>query len=254
MELKDMIRTLRISGNLTQKDVGKALDVSTVTVQNWEKGTKIPSTKAVISMCRLFGISSDELLGLRMSERNDIQFSKEELKLIETYRMLDPVGKKAVNSVCRIESTRYMREETKKYNIRMIPQYYTPAAAGTSVPVDGEDYEMIPADDAPYNADFAVRIQGNSMSPIIEDGDTVYVSRNTELVNGDVGIFCVDGAMYCKQLFADGDGNVTLVSANPDLSHTNVYIGAESGSSLTVYGKVLTGYRPDLPDYLFEED
>lgn len=254
MEIKDKIKSLRVSKGLTQKDVGSKIGVSVVTIQNWENGVKTPSTNAIISICQLFNVSSDELLGIKVSECNNIlAFSKEEMKLVETYRGLDRFGRMAVNSICKVENARSECAKTERERpVRLLRKYYTPAAAGYSVPIDGEDYEMIPADDAPYNADFAVGIQGNSMSPIIEDGDVVYVSSNVELRNGDIGIFCVDGAMYCKQLYADDKGNVTLVSANPDLRHTNVFIGADYGSTLTVYGKVLTGYRTELPDYIFE--
>lgn len=254
MELKDRIRNLRISSHMTQKDLGDRVNVSVVTVQNWESGAKTPSTKAIIAMCEIFSVTSDELLGIRFSNDRIMEdYSVKERRLIDIYRCLDPIGKKAVDSLCRIESARREYSQRMAVPMRFIKKYYTPAAAGTAAPIDGEDYEMIPADDAPAGAVFAVGIQGNSMYPIIEDGDTVYVSGDTELVNGDIGIFCVDGAMYCKQLYLDGSENITLVSANPELRHTNVYIGADSGSSFTACGKVLTGRRYDLPSYLTEE-
>ena len=109
---------------------------------------------------------------------------------------------------------------------------------------------MILVDDSvPYDADFAVGIQGNSMLPYIHDGDTVYVKRDCDLRIGDVGIFCVDGAMFCKQYYIDEGRNLTLVSANPRLRHTNVHISADSGSSVQCYGKVLLDQRITLPDY-----
>ena len=112
---------------------------------------------------------------------------------------------------------------------------------------------MILVDDSvPYDADFAVGIQGNSMLPYIHDGDTVYVKRDCELKIGEVGIFCVDGAMYCKQYYIDEERNLTLVSANPRLRHTNVHVCAESGSSVQCYGKVLLDQRITLPDYFLE--
>mgnify|MGYP000706428936 CR=1 FL=1 len=70
----------------------------------------------------------------------------------------------------------------------------------------------------PEEADYAVYIQGNSMYPYIHDGDMVYVKKDAELSVGDVGIFCVDGAMYCKQYYLDDNNNLVLVSANPESS------------------------------------
>ena len=77
------------------------------------------------------------------------------------------------------------------------------AAAGFAAPVFGEDYTLIPVEgDVPMGAELAVRIQGDSMTPYIADGSIVYVNHDP-LQNGDVGIFCVDGDMLCKQYCRD---------------------------------------------------
>ena len=111
---------------------------------------------------------------------------------------------------------------------------------------------MILVDDSvPSDADFAVGIQGNSMYPYIHDGDTVFVKKDCELEIGDVGIFCVDGAMYCKQYYVDEYHNLILVSANPRLKNTNVFVANDSDTEVQCYGKVLLDSRIALPDYLF---
>lgn len=89
------------------------------------------------------------------------------------------------------------------------------------------------------------------MYPYIQDGDTVYVKKDCELSIGDVGIFCVDGAMYCKQYYIDKDKNLTIVSVNPRLRNTNIHIGADSEASVRCYGKVLLDCQIELPDYMF---
>ena len=76
-----------------------------------------------------------------------------------------------------------------------------------------EDFTYIPADESvPRGADFAVRIQGDSMEPYIHDESVVYVNRDP-LADGDVGIFCVDGAMLCKQYHRDALGMTYLFSS-----------------------------------------
>lgn len=91
------------------------------------------------------------------------------------------------------------------------------------------------------------------MYPYIHDGDMVYVKKDAELSVGDVGIFCVDGAMYCKQYYLDDNNNLVLVSANPELRYTNIFVSADSGRSVKACGKVLLKEKIDLPDYLFED-
>lgn len=262
MDVHNKIKALRLQNDMTQKDFAHSMGVSVVSIQCWENGSKKPSMSAIISIAKIFKVTTDYLLGVNQSRDYEIpMLSNAEHKLLSNFRMLDDHGKKVVETVCGLEKSRIISEEQYAENViefpektsnpnRYIPRYTTPSAAGSSVPLDGDDFEMILVDSSvPYDADFAVGIQGNSMMPYIHDGDTVYVKRDCELNIGDVGIFCVDGAMYCKQYFVDSEGSLTLVSANPRLKHTNVYVSADSGSSVQCYGKVLLGRRIALPDY-----
>ena len=79
------------------------------------------------------------------------------------------------------------------------------------------------------------------------------VKKTSDLDIGDVGIFSVDGAMYCKLYYIDEHRNLTLVSANPELKRSNVYVSAESSSEVMCCGKVLLNEPVPFPDYFLEE-
>lgn len=260
MGIQERIKSLRVQKSVTQKQLADSVGVSVVSVQGWESGAKTPSLKAAIGIAEFFGVSCDYLFGASTRHKTEFAlYSISEKHLVDNYRSLDSFGRKTVDMVCRIERERVESSSSlrvikngEEIHHRMIPRFYTPSAAGVSVPTDGYDYELIDADSVPEEADFAVGIQGNSMFPYISDGDTVYVQKNTDIRIGDIGIFCVDGAMYCKQYYIDCDGNLTLVSANPKLRHTNVSVSADGGSSVVCYGKVL-GVTAELPEYFLEQ-
>ena len=265
METCDRLKALRMNLGLTQKELGEQLGISTVSIHHWEAGTKNPSVPAIIALAQIFGVTTDYLLGVESTqEKLSYPMNTDEVSLLSAYRVLDSYGRNAVDTICRIEKARVESVRITpvcKSNIisldkkpaRYIPRYTTPSAAGYSVPLDGDDFEMILVDDdVPNDADFAVCIQGESMYPYIKDGDTVYVKKDCELYTGDVGIFCVDGAMYCKQYYIDDNRNITLVSANQKLRSTNVYISADSGASVKCYGKVLLDTQIEMPSYMFE--
>lgn len=268
MDFGQRLKNLRLEQNLTQQELATAVGVSVIAVRNWERGTKKPAMDAIIALARELKITTDGLLNVSTTgiPRRSIILSPEEKKLLKIYQSLDSHGKKAVDMICALEKERLDTFEQssltvkadfvpKKARERYIPRYTTPSAAGYNVPLDGADFEMILVDgNVPSDADYAVNIQGNSMYPYINDGDMVYVKKDEKLSNGDVGIFCVDGAMYCKQLYVDNERNLTLVSANPDLRKSNIYVSADSETSVKVCGKVLLGRRIDLPDYLFEDE
>ena len=263
MEFNERLKVLRTQASITQKQLGESIGVSVLTIRNWETGTKLPSMPAIISLSKIFHTSSDFLLGLKSDvPLKSLPITTAEARLLSDYRELDLFGKKAVDTICSLEKAR-VSEESKKKIVdfkehisakRYIPKYTIPSAAGFSVPIDDDEYEMIPVDGTiPFDADFAVEAHGNSMAPYIHDGDTVFVKKDCELNIGDVGIFIVNGARYCKQYYIDEERNLTLVSANPEMRESNVYVDAESDTTVVCCGKVLLPVDIPLPAYFLEE-
>ena len=266
MDFGQRLKGLRLERGYTQQQLSSAVGVSVVALRSWEKNTKKPAMDTLLSLGRTLSVSMDTLLDFQLgnASKSSLVLSSAEKGLLKNYRALDDHGKKVVDTLCAIEAERVSIQQRpvprKVINIeearaaRYIPHFTSPSAAGVAAPIDVADFGMMLADDSvPDAADFAVDIQGNSMEPYIHDGDTVYVRRDAELSIGDVGIFCVDGAMYCKQYYLDSERNLILVSANPDLRNSNVYVAADSDRSVAVCGKVLLGRRIELPDYLFED-
>ena len=87
------------------------------------------------------------------------------------------------------------------------------------------------------------------MLPYIKDGDLVYVRRDVPLEEFDVGIFYVDGDVYCKQWCVDYSGTLRLLSANPQRQSANISIPKDSGRSCVCFGKVLLPKRLPRPTY-----
>ena len=173
-----------------------------------------------------------------------------ERTLLEKYRSLSPIGRDTVRSVTdalcdyRDELT---EERGGKREPRLIPLYNSPAAAGYAAPVLDEDFTYIPADESvPRGADFAVRIQGDSMEPYIHDKSVVYVNRDP-LADGDVGIFCVDGAMLCKQYHRDALGMTYLFSLNRARADADVVLTSTGTRSLACFGRVMLPHRLAVP-------
>lgn len=54
-------------------------------------------------------------------------------------------------------------------------------------------------------ADYAVKISGKSMEPTIQDQSIVFVQDVEELLDGDIGLFVVEGEVMCKRYREDGE-------------------------------------------------
>lgn len=260
----DTLKAARLEHGLTQQELASLVGVTTVCVGNWERGARKPTMDALCEISRALAVSVDSLLSLQ-APWNTSSLSGQEETLLRNYRNLDAHGRRMVDTVCSLEVERAAGSEKPsrktvlqfpvKTRERLIPRYTSsPSAAGANAPLDGAEFEMIVADESvPMDADYAIYVSGRSMEPYIHDGDMVYVDKDAELSVGDVGIFCVDGALYCKQYYRDNEDNLVLASANPELRDTNIVIPPDSGQAVNVCGKVLLGKRIGLPGYLTEE-
>lgn len=245
MDFTKRLKARRQTLGLTQYDLGDLIGVTPVTIGNWERGARQPSFDLLPKLAGALHTTIDSLIGYDIKPYE----SESEKHLIEKYRQLDVHGKRLVRIVCDEEYKRIAPvgdnttivtiEKPLKHN-RYIPFYLTPPAAGISVPLEGDEFEMILADDSvPAEADYAVRISGDSMEPYIKNGSIVFVKEVSELNDGDIGIFCVDGAMYCKQYHIDDSKNLHLLSLNPERVDANVFVSKDSSASVKCCGKIL---------------
>lgn len=271
MNFRESLKSFRIKQDMTQQQLAARIGVRPESIGNWERGTRQPSFEYLVKLAVALDTSVDTLLGHIQNGCAAKAVDVKAEELIRKFKQLDPHGKQVVEMVCNMELERvrpkitanatavpHERHERQRVSARKparrkryLPYYSSAAAAGVAAPLEGSDFEMLLVDDTvPEDADYAVRISGDSMEPYIEDGDMVYVKEVFELSEGDVGIFCVDGEMYCKQYYVDSKRNLHLLSANPDREDCNVYVSYDSGSSVRCCGKVILDFSIPLPDYV----
>lgn len=74
MTLNENIRQLRLTRNLSQVDLAKALGVTKQSISNWENNNIQPSIDMLIRLAQFFSVSIDYLLGL--NQRTYIETSE----------------------------------------------------------------------------------------------------------------------------------------------------------------------------------
>ncbi len=67
----DIIKRHREENCLTQKELAKKLNVSPQAVSKWETNTSLPDIALVVPLAKIFGISTDALLGF--SEEDEVR-------------------------------------------------------------------------------------------------------------------------------------------------------------------------------------
>jgi phage repressor protein C with HTH and peptisase S24 domain len=137
--------------------------------------------------------------------------------------------------------------------MKKIPTSYIKAAAGVGNFMDEENFEEqeYPENVVPFGTDFALFVDGNSMSPIYVDGQVIFVKQCNTVELGQVGIFSIDNEVVikiydeqepddsCKDDFTDSSGfvhpQVVLRSYNSDWAPRPISPYQE----FHVYGRVL---------------
>lgn len=76
IEIGNKIKELRISKNLTQKDLANQLHVTPQAVSKWEREESIPDLETLITLCQYFDYSLEKLLGIKRRNFLTVLFSK----------------------------------------------------------------------------------------------------------------------------------------------------------------------------------
>ena len=103
-----------------------------------------------------------------------------------------------------------------------------------------EDYEEITEDMARQGEYFALRIKGESMSPLIRDGNIVIVRKQAYIDTGDVAVVLVNGDEATVKEIKKTKEGITLIGWNPS-AYTPKFYSKEEIEKLPVdiVGKVV---------------
>ena len=224
-----------------------------------------PKLATMISLCGALDCSVEYIVSGTPENTNNYTLNAEEIQLIEDYRKLDRWGVTLVNTILEKELervgagvaetvepavrestaarvlrpinkvSRYAGDQKARTGKRPIKLFELPVSAGVGVYLDDAQVETIsiPNTDKTADADYALRISGNSMEPKFHDGDVLLV-QNTESVEvGELGVFILDGNGYFKKYGGD-----CLISLNPEYGDILLKEYAEAVCCGRVVGKL----------------
>ncbi len=239
----DRIKLLKTQKKITNEQLAERTGIPLGTLSKILAGmSDSPKLANVISICRELDCSLEYIVSGTPENTNNYTLTQSEIHLIEDYRNLDRFGKDLVDTVVAKESdrveamsadlnaeptavadgARILRPVSAKLRYRAtipahtgkrsIPLYDLPVSAGVGVYLDEEDTETIriPNNEKTADADYVLRISGNSMEPKYFDGDYLLVKREESIEAGELGIFLLDGCGFFKVYGGD-----RLLSLNP---------------------------------------
>ncbi len=246
MDILDRI-TLLLNGR-DQKTLTDYLKLNSVAFSEWKSGKSKSYRKYLIEIAEFFGVSLDYLVYGKESAavvyaENDT-LSGEERELLEYYSGLRDIYKGMVlgeaKALCELEKRAKVKvpsnpdisSQNRAKKTIFIDYFSLPVSAGTGVYLDSSESEMLEVEenDLTREANYAVRISGNSMEPKFHDGDIVLVESMPEILIGEIGVFILNGEGFIKKL-----GKGCLISLNPDYDP----IKFEDGDEIWCKGRVI---------------
>ncbi len=103
-------------------------------------------------------------------------------------------------------------------------------AAGVPIMAE-EDYETFV--DTPVKCDCALEIDGDSMVPLYEPGDIIYIKRQSDVRDGQVAVVLLNDTATLKHVYHEKDG-LTLLSENHD--YAPIYARKDEYDYIAVFG------------------
>lgn len=209
--------------SLNKRTLSQKSGIPYTTIDGWYKkgyeGMKLSTLRALSDYFNtvLDYWATDDITDPNAWKTNGFVVDSEEMGHIQKYRLLDPYGKEAVDSILEIEHRRCaitapVEQPAAEKVIYIFPGYTSPMSAGTGQPAGDEypeNYRLVK--EPPRRASFIAPVSGDSMEPTYSNGDLVFVRAQEEVEPGEIGVFWMDGQQWIKEL---GDG--VLISHNPD--------------------------------------
>lgn len=203
MDILDRISMLL--GERDQKELTSYLNLKSVAYSEWKSGKSKSYRKYLIEISEFFGVSIDYLVYGKQSFSLSSKLNNDELELLSYFNKLDERSKGILFGEAKALSGALEKPLEEPQNTIFIEQYLLPVSAGTGVYLDNCDKEMIEVEEneLTLEANFALRVSGDSMEPDYQDGDVLLVRSQPTVEVGEIGIFILDGEGYVKEYGGD---------------------------------------------------
>lgn len=184
--IAERIKQLRKNKGLTQKELGRKVGVTSVTISKWELDIAIPKSKSAIELCKVFNV--------------DLQW------------LMRGVGKSINFGISPVKSN----EEIVK--VPYFDDIQASAGNGCEVLFEKADYELIMPEFFFQNVSknlVCLKVTGDSMEPEFKDGSILSIDiKDKKIKDGHCYVVNHNGLLRLKCLEKIPNG-VVLKSYNP---------------------------------------
>ena len=233
---------------MTQTELSEMLGMKTyTTVSKWEKNENFPKGKDLKKLAEIFDVTSDYLLGLTDSKLKKITTQSEKTEIISIYDQLEEPRQEKVLDFAKEqlgeqENSKIVSIFEKVSNEDYIIDYVEGLVAAGHGTFQEDNLHMevkLRATDVPDKYDTIAKVAGDSMEPLIEDNDLLFIKVASQVDVNDIGIFQINGKNFVKKLKRDYDGSWYLQSLNS--GYEEIYLTEDD--DIRTIGEVVDIYK-----------
>ncbi|EGR93512.1 S24 family peptidase [Streptococcus oralis] len=234
-----------------QKELGIRMGKSTLS--QYVNGVQSPDQHRIYLLSKTLEVSEPWLMGYDVekkrvpdNERNST--SNEQPEILPIYDKLEKPRQEKVLSYAKDQL-----EEQESTNIISIfnksqddEDYITDYVEGLVAAGHGTFQEdnlhmevRLRANDVPNEYDTIAKVAGDSMEPLIEDNDLLFIKVTSQVDINSIGIFQVNGKNFVKKLKRDYDGSWYLQSLNSGYEEIHL----TENDDIRTIGEVVSVYR-----------
>lgn len=228
--MNNRVKELRLALGLSGEKFGSKIGITRAAMSNIETGRRGVTEQVILSICRAYDVSEQWLrygIGEMFKKPQDgfwgelksrYSLTDFQLMAVKKYAELPAEDKAAIDGFIKsladsglsLEDT--VSEEPQTYEIETVGK----VAAGQGYEYASVDdlYKSVTCTDVPRH-DFALEVKGDSMSPLIKDGDTVFIKECYDKLPKRIYALDIDGAAVIKRVIWGVD-KITLLSENKD--------------------------------------
>lgn len=224
MNLGNKLKKLRKSRNLTLQELADKLNeenhVGTFNkgrISKWENNKEEPRLSSIKQLADFYGINIDSLYLKEDKENggykniNLIYNQLEESRQIKVYDFAEQQLEEQ-NKIININ--KYSKDETEDDIVEETMEGYLSAGTGEFLAEDIKEPIRIHKSLLPeQHYDMILQVNGDSMEPMFEDHEYVFIRTTKEIRSGQIGVFIIDGESLLKKAYINDD-HLRLVSLN----------------------------------------
>lgn len=213
--------------NMKASELANKTNISKSSISEWLSGKYEPKQDKIFLMAEALNVDEAWLLGL------DVAIERK-LPIAAIYEELEPVRQNKVYKYAE----KQLNEQNNVIYLdvhKKIANVNAKVSAGIGV-YNFRDEESFPVEvkTLPEKYDFAFQVQGDSMEPVFEDGEVIFVEEDPEVLNGQIGVVEINDELFVKKMYIENNA-LRLVSLNKKYKE----IIADGTDNICVIGRVI---------------